>query len=114
MAFTARVEAWDESREIRFNSTTLMTRVAQSMRIRGDFKSSRVTLEIVAYGGMTRFGPTRAIMRSQLNRTSEILLGSLKTKLEAGKDDFLRPPPSLDNPFEGNVKLPSRRTGIDD
>lgn len=112
MAFTAYVEEWREARAIRLSSQALMTRVFQSVSIDGDIKRSTVTLEVTAQGGLTRFGLTKAILRSQLNRTSEILLGALKTKLEAGKDDTLKPPPNLDHPFANNVKLPSERTDI--
>ena len=112
LGFTAQAERWRDSREIQLRSSALMTAIVHSMRIKGDIKGSNVTLEITASGGLAKFGPTRAILRSQLNRTCEILLGALKTKLEAGKDDSMSPPPDLKEPFANNVKLPSERTGL--
>jgi hypothetical protein len=40
-----------------------------------------------------------------VNRSNEIWLGALKTKLEFGKEEALKSLWSLDSPFEGNVKL---------
>ena len=109
MGFTAYVETWSESREMRLRSSALMTQVFHSMQISGDIKKTRVTVRVSASGGLTRFRPTKAMLRGQLNRTNEILLGALKTKLEAGKDDSMDPPPGLDDPFSNNVRLPSQR-----
>lgn len=110
--FKATVERWRDSREIHLNSSALLTRISYSMLITGDIKRSKVTLKVSASGGLARFAPTRAILRGQLNRSNEIMLGALKTKLEAGKDDSVDPPAGLQEPFANNVKLPSQQPGI--
>ena len=107
--FKARVELWQERREMGWRAAVYGGEMLQVVRMRGDFKRTIVTSDLSCAGGLTRLRPTRAYVRSKLNRTNEIWLGSLKTKLEAGKDDYTKPPPSLHNPFENNVRLPSQR-----
>jgi hypothetical protein len=60
-------------------------------------------------GGLVRFPPARYVIREQLCRSMEIWFGALKTKLEAGKGDSMRPPRGVHDPFSNNVKLPSER-----
>lgn len=109
MGVTARVESWSETRELGWRAGIYGGEMLQVLRMSGDFKRTFVTSDLSCTGGLTRLRLTRAYLRSRLNRTNEIWLGSLKTKLEAGKDDFRRPPPSRKNPFENNVNLPSQR-----
>lgn len=110
MGFTARVEVWDEQRAMGWRAEVYGSEMVQVLRISGDFKRSVVTSDLSATGGLCRMRLTRAFVRSQLNRTNEIWLGSLKTKLEAGKDDGMKPPSTMRNLYENNVKLPSERT----
>ena len=112
MSFTAQVEVWDVHRELGWRATGYGGQMVQLLRMTGDFKRTFVTSDMSFAGGLSKLRPTRSFVRGQLNRTNEIWLGSLKTKLEAGKDDFLKPPPSTKNPFENNVKLPSHRNGF--
>jgi hypothetical protein len=82
---TARVEAWDEEREFGWTGQFWISTLKQVMRIDGDFRRTRIVMESSVEGALVRPAPLRAMVRSQLNRTNEIYLGSLKTKLEAEK-----------------------------
>lgn len=113
LGFTARVEAWRREREMRWEAVSYGTRVWHALRIDGDFRRTLVTLEVAGHGGLLRFYPTRALFTHHVNRSNEIWLGALKTKLEAGKNDSIMPPSSTRNPFEDNVSLPSEQSRHD-
>ncbi len=107
IGFTADVAVWKREREMRWDAVSYGSHVIYDLRLHGDYRSTLVTLDVEGKGGLLGFFPTRAIFSHQLNRSNEIWLGALKTKLEAGKDDSTSPPPGLENPFENNVKMPS-------
>ncbi len=107
LGFTAQVAAWEHERSMRWDAVSYGTHFIHDLKIDGDYKSTRVSLQVSGKGGLLRFFPTRAIFVHQLNRSNEIWLGALKTKLEAGKDDSTSPPPDRKNPFENNIRFPS-------
>lgn len=107
LGFTANVAVWRREREMSWHATSYGTRVDYSLMIDGDYRSTVVRMDVYGDGGLLKFLPTRVLFLHNLNRSNEIWLGALKTKLEAGKDDSTSPPPGLDNPYENSVKLPS-------
>lgn len=107
LGFTANVAVWRREREMRWEAVSYGTRVIYQLRIDGNYRGTKVTMDVSGSGGLLKFFPTRSLFSHQLNRSNEIWLGSLKTKLEAGKDDSGFPPPDFKNPFENNVRLPS-------
>lgn len=107
IGFTADVAVWKRERQMRWEATSYKTRVIYDLNIDGNHRGSQVTMNVTGHGGLLKFFPTRAFFSSQLNRSNEIWLGALKTKLEAGKDDSTSPPPGFKSPFEDNVQLPS-------
>lgn len=113
LGFTARVTDWRHEREMRWDAVSYGTRVQHVLRIDGDYRSTSVELQVSGNGGLLRFFPTRTLFTHQLNRSNEIWLGALKTKLEAGKDDSMSPPPGLEDPYSNNVKLPSDLSKFD-
>jgi hypothetical protein len=114
LGFTARVVSWRREREMVWDAVSYGARISHVIRIEGDFKRTSVDLEVLGHGGVLNVYLLRNAFSQQLNRSNEIWLGSLKAKLEAGKDDGISPPPAgRDNPFINNVKLPSERTGFE-
>lgn len=107
IGFTADVAAWERERKMRWEANSYGTRVIYDLKIDGNIRGTVVKLDVTGHGGLLRFFATRSIFSHQVNRSNEIWLGSLKTKLEAGKDDSTSPPPGFKNPFKNNVKLPS-------
>lgn len=107
IGFTADVAVWKREREMRWEATSYGTHLVYDLRIDGNYRGTDVNLSVTGNGGLLRFFATRALFSHQLNRSHEIWLGALKTKLEAGKDDSTSPPAGFSNPFENNVKLPS-------
>ncbi len=107
IGFTADVAIWKREREMRWEAVSYGTRVIHDIRLDGNHRGTNVRLSVTGKGGLLRFFATRSIFSHQLNRSNEIWLGALKTKLEAGKDDSTSPPPSFSNPFKNNVSLPS-------
>ncbi len=92
LGFTADVVVWRHEREMRWDAVSYGTRVSYALTIDGDLKGTQVRLEVTGQGGLLRNFATRALFAHQLNRSNEIWLGALKTKLEAGKDDSIYPP----------------------
>ncbi len=82
---TAQVESWHEQNEIGWVGHAWSTTVRQVFRIRGDFRKTRIVTEASVEGPGFGFPPLRAVVQSQLERTSELWLGALKTKLESEK-----------------------------
>ncbi len=113
IGFTADVAVWRREREMSWEAVSFGTRVAYSVVIDGDYRSTEVSLEVAGDGGLLRFFPTRALFLHNLNRSNEIWLGALKTKLEAGKDDSMSPPPGLEDPYSNSVRLPSELDKFD-
>lgn len=107
LGFTASVDVWAREREMSWEAVSYGTHIGHSLLIDGDYRSTRISLDVIGSGGLLRFLPTRLLLAHHLNRSNEIWLGALKTKLEAGKDDSTSPPPGLEDPFSNNVKLPS-------
>jgi hypothetical protein len=107
--FTAQVQTWDAEREFSFRCSSYGSRLLQVIRVRGDLKNTSVTSDMSIAGGLVRFPPARYVIREQMCRSVEIWFGALKTKLEAGKGDSMRPPRGVHDPFSNNVKLPSER-----
>ncbi len=107
IGFTAEVAIWRREREMRWDAVSYGAHVVHDLKLDGDYRSTQVSLDVSGKGGLLRFFPTRAVFLHQLNRSNEIWLGALKTKLEAGKDDSTSPPPSLDDPFKNNVQMPT-------
>ena len=112
LGFTAKVAVWNHERDMRWDAVSYGTRVSHVMRVDGDYRRTKVTLDVTGHGGLLRFYPTRALFIHQVNRSNEIWLGALKTKLEFGKDD-LRSSPRSNSPFVTNGKLPSEITHFD-
>ncbi len=106
IGFTAKVIEWRRERGIRWQATSYGANLLHDLKIDGDIRKTHVSLEISGSGGPLRFLLTRALFLRQLDRSNQVFLGALKTKLEAGKDDSTEPPPGFTNPFENNVQLP--------
>ena len=113
IGFTANVAIWKREREMMWEAVSYGTRVNYDLRIDGDYRSTRVALDVSGKGGLLSLFAIRSLFSHQLNRSNEIWLGSLKTKLEAGKGDSSFPPPGFKNPFKDNVKLPSELEKFD-
>lgn len=112
LGFTAKVAVWSREREMRWDAVSYRTRVSHVLRIDGDYRRTWVTLDATGYGGLLRFHLTRSLFIHHVNRSNEIWLGALKTKLEFGKDESTMPP-GTDNPYADNVKLRSDSSHID-
>ncbi len=106
IGFKARVIEWRAERGMRWEAVSYGARLNHDLRIHGDYRKTHVSLRVSGSGGPLRLAPSRALLASQLNRSNEVFLGALKTKLEAGKDDSTEPPAGLENPFANNVKMP--------
>jgi hypothetical protein len=114
LGFTGQVVRWRREKELAWDAVSYGARISHVIRIDGDFRRTLVDLEVEGRGGLLSVFLLRNAFRHQFHRSNEIWLGALKTKLEAGKDDGVAPPPSnRDNPFINNVKLPSERTGFE-
>ena len=85
--FTARVAAWNHEREMRWEAVSYGTRVSHVLRIDGDIRRTFVTLDVTGHGGLLSFFLTRSLFKHHVNRSNEIWLGALKTKLEFGKHE---------------------------
>lgn len=113
LGFTATVDVWREEQEMRWGAVCYRTHIEHVLRIDGDHKRTIIELEVIGDGGVLRLYPFSILFKRRVNRSNEIWLGALKTKLEAGKDESLSPPGRLKNPFENNVRLPSERDHLD-
>lgn len=101
---TARIKEWRENRSIGWQGRVAGGSIAQLVVISGEVKPSTVTIETSYDGPLTRLRLTRALVEGQINRTNEIWLGSLKTKLEIGKDE------GTGGPAKADSTRPKKRT----
>lgn len=113
LGFKATVAVWNREREMRWDAVSYGTTLSHALRIDGNYRRTLITLDIAGRGGLLRFFLTRSLFLHNVNRSNEIWLGALKTKLEFGKDEGTRLPRGIDNPFEDNVKLPSENNPVD-
>jgi hypothetical protein len=85
IGITAKVDSWDELRELGWTGRIWSTKITQVFRIEGDFRRTVIVSEAAMEGAACRFAPVRALALGQLERTNELWLGVLKTKLESEK-----------------------------
>lgn len=89
---TAKFRSWKSLRELGWTSHPFGSTFKQVVRISGDFRKTTVTAEASMEGRMVSNSILRSLFESQINRTNEIWLGALKTRLEYGKYDMPGPP----------------------
>lgn len=85
LGITARIESWEEQRELGFIGQSWSTTLRQVFRMNGDFRRTHIRAEASVEGPGYGFAPLRAVIGGQLARTNELWLGALKTKLESEK-----------------------------
>lgn len=90
---TATFESWKTLRELGWVSEPCGSRFTQVLRLSGDFRKTVVTAEASMEGRMVGNPFLRSLFESQINRTNEIWLGALKTRLEFGTHEPPGPPP---------------------
>ncbi len=107
LGITARIESWDEQRELGFIGQTWSTTLRQVFRMNGDFRRTYILSEASVEGPAYGFAPLRAVIGGQLDRMNGLWLGALKTRLESDKfRGQVRSPDAEEDP---PLELPSNR-----
>ena len=85
LGVTCQMESWNELSELGWVAQVWSSTLRQVFRISGDFRRTRIVAEASIEGPGYGFAPLRSAVQTQLERTSELWLAALKTKLESEK-----------------------------